>query len=155
MKPAGWVSVATALVICAISGGASAQPAPQVACEFYEIGASNDKAPSSDAALPPILTKRLQRPAFSKQWNTFKLMSKNEKTLAKKKPQKFALKDGGATAELVELVDKSKARMNLTLEDSKGKTLSEATQLVDAGDWVIVVYVANNNDGHLLAGSCK
>src|SRR5690349_1501856 len=92
---------------------AVAQPPVQVTCDFYEIEATNDKSPSIDGELKP-LEKYLKRSPF-KTWNNFKLMSKVSKTLTKKKPEQFNLKSGTGTAELLEIVDKTKARMNVSL----------------------------------------
>ncbi|MBS1122622.1 MAG: hypothetical protein H6Q90_4850 [Deltaproteobacteria bacterium] len=123
----------------------------QVSCDFIEITASSGKAVAVDPALKP-LEKRLTK-VFDKKWNDFKQLSRASSTLAKKKPEVLKLKQGTATATLVEIVDKSKVRLTVEFDDGKGK--ANQTQLVDAGDWVITVIQQPSGDGHLLAGSCK
>src|SRR5437762_10164085 len=73
-------------------------------CEFLEISAkAGDKA--IDADLKP-LEKKLKKPPLS-TWTHFKLLSRSQKVLAKKKAEAIPLKIGSATATLVETVDKS------------------------------------------------
>jgi hypothetical protein len=159
MRP--WYAALGAALVGAMAVPAAAQPTPpapaatpQVTCEFYEISASMEKTSAVDSSLPQPLQKKVSKGAF-KQWNTYKMQSHVSKTLVKKKAEKFPLKDGGASAELVELVDKTKVRLTMSVEDGKGKTLVEQKSVIDAGDWLIVVVVAANDTGHLLAGTCK
>lgn len=129
---------------------AAAQPV-QVNCTFLEITASKGKG-GLDPGLK-VVEKKLSRGPF-KQWSEFKLLSQNQKTLAKKKTETVALKQGSATGTLVELVDKTKARLNLTV-DKKGKRVLDTTVTVDAADYVIVTHELSNGDGHLIAVTCK
>ncbi|HEU0032420.1 MAG TPA: hypothetical protein VFQ53_17430 [Kofleriaceae bacterium] len=152
------ISLVAALAAPAVADTARAdRPRPmqanqvEVGCDFIEIVATSGKDASVDGELKP-LEKRLKR---LKNWNQFKQASKTTKTLATKKPEKLKLKNFTATATLVEVVNKSQVRLNLELEDGKGKVVANQTQLVSAADWVITAYVQTNGDGYLLAASCK
>ena len=122
-------------------------------CEFLEISAKGGDKPAIDAELKP-LEKKLKKPPLS-TWTHFKLLSRSQKVLAKKKPEAIALKVGSATATLVETVDKSKVRLTVTIDDAKGKQVVSNTTLVEAGDYVIMVHELPNNEGHLLSVTCK
>jgi len=135
---------------------AQAPAAPlAVTCDFIEIGATKGKTPSIDPKLGPV-EKKLKKAPFSTQWNEFKQLSHATKKLEKKKTEAIALKQGGATATLVEIVDKSKVRITVTIDNAKGKQVVNQTTLLDAGDYVIHAEVlAPNDDGHLVAVTCK
>ena len=106
-----------------------------------------------DAELAPV-EKKLKKPPFS-NWNQFKLLSRSQKSLAKKKPEPINLKIGAAVATLVEIVDKSKVRLTITMDDEKGKQVANNTTTVEAGDYVMFVHTLANSDGHLLSLTCK
>ena len=125
-----------------------------VTCDFIEIGATKSKTLSIDPKLGPI-EKKLKKAPFSTQWTEFKQLSQATKKLEKKKTEGLALKQGSATATLVEIVDKSKARITVTIDNAKGKQAVNTTTLLDAGDYVIHAVVLPNDDGHLLAVTCK
>lgn len=122
-------------------------------CEFLEIAAKAGDKPAIDPALAPI-EKKLKKPPFS-TWNQFKLLSRSQKSLPKKKPEAITLKVGSATATLVEIVDKSKVRLTITMDDHKGKQVANNTATVEAGDYLIYVHGLPNNEGHLLSLTCK
>ncbi len=122
-------------------------------CEFLEISAKTAAKPAIDAELQRV-EKKLKKPPFS-TWNQFKLLSHSKKSLAKKKPEPVGLKIGAATATLVEIVDKSKVRLTITMDDEKGKQVANNTATVEAGDYVIFVHALANNDGHLLSLTCN
>lgn len=122
-------------------------------CEFLEISAKVGDKPAIDGALAPV-EKKLKKPPFS-TWNQFKLLSHSQKALSKKKPESISLKVGAATATLVEIVDKSKVRLTVTMDDEKGKQVANNTTTVEGGDYVIFVHALANNDGHLLSLTCK
>lgn len=129
-------------------------PAPlSVQCEFIEISATKGKAPSIDPSLGPI-EKKLKKAPMT-QWSEFKQLSRTSKKLEKKKTESVGLKLGSATATLVETVDKSKARITITIDNAQGKQSVNQTTLLDAGDYVIHAVVLSNNDGHLVAVTCK
>lgn len=122
-------------------------------CEFLEISAKAGDKPSIDGELAPV-EKKLKKPPFS-TWNQFKLLSHSHKSLAKKKTETVSLKVGSATATLVEIVDKSKVRLTITMDDDKGKQVANNTTTVEGGDYMIYVHPLANNDGHLLSLTCK
>ncbi|MEJ7597207.1 MAG: hypothetical protein WKG01_04790 [Kofleriaceae bacterium] len=129
------------------------QPVVQVSCDYLEVQATTGKASASDAGLKPI-EKKLKKGPF-KQWNEFKLLSSGQRALKKSKAEAIALKQGNLSAMLIEIVDKSKIRLRLEIENAKGKQVSNNTTLLDAGDWVITTVSQPNGDGHLTALTCK
>lgn len=122
-------------------------------CDFLEISAKTGDKPVIDGELKAV-EKKLKKPPFS-TWNQFKLLSSAHKALSKKKAQAVGLKIGSATATLVEIVDKSKVRVTVTMDDDKGKQVANNTATVEAGDHVIYVHALANNEGHLLSLTCK
>lgn len=122
-------------------------------CEFFEILAKQGDKPVLDGDLK-VLEKKLKKPPFASSWNQFQLLSRSQKTLAKKKAEPIALKNGAATATLVEIVDTSKVRLTVTMSDDKGKQVNNTTT-IEAGDYVIYVQPLAGNEGHLLSVSCK
>jgi hypothetical protein len=122
-------------------------------CEFFEISAKHGDKPVIDGELQPV-EKKLKKPPFS-AWNQFRLLTHAQKSLAKKKPESIGLRLGSATATLIEIVDKSKVRLTVTMDDAKGKQVGNTTATVEAGDHVIVVQELPNNEGHLLSLTCK
>jgi hypothetical protein len=121
-------------------------------CDFLEASAKTGDKPAMDAELKP-LEKKLKKAPFA-TWNQFKLLSHSQKTLPKKKAEPISLKVGSATATLVEIVDKSRVRLTVTMDDAKGKQVTNTTT-VDAGDYVIYVNTPAPNEAHLLSVTCK
>jgi len=151
-----WVTVAILMmvVVPALAGTMKEARADVTTdCEFLEISAKAGGKPAIDAELSPV-EKKLKKPPFS-TWNQFKLLSRSQKSLVKKKAEPVSLKIGAATATLVEIVDKSKVRLTVTMDDEKGKQVANNTTTVEAGDYVIYVHGLANNDGHLLSLTCK
>jgi hypothetical protein len=146
-----WLASVLALGIVLGAGDAHAQD--PVTADIFEISASTGKTPMFDAELKP-LEKKLKKPAFA-AWNQFKLLMKTQQTLVKRKPASFKLKIGSASVTLVEIVDKSKCRLTIAMQDDKGKEIANSTVKVEAGDYVVLTVSLPNNDGHLLALSCK
>jgi hypothetical protein len=149
-----------ALVVSAAAAAAAVLAAPGRAraevtatCNFLEISARSGDKPVIDGELRP-LEKKLKKPPLS-TWNQFKLLSRSDKTLAKKKPESIGLKTGSATATLVETVDKSKVRLTVTMADARGKEVVNNTTAIEGGDWVIYVHPLPGNEGHVLSVSCK
>ena len=148
-----------AILLLLVAGTASAQrkkvaqaPVVKVSCDIVEISATTGKDPAID---PEI--KKLQKKLAAQPWsfNQYKMLSKTEKTLEKGKQESLGLKEGSATAKLVETVDKSKLRLMVS-EDHGGKKVVDVTQTISAADWLIVGHpVTSNKDGHLVAISCK
>jgi hypothetical protein len=149
-RPAIALAIAAAALIVA-PGRARAEVTAD--CEFLEISAKAADKPAIDAELKP-LEKKLKKPPLS-TWSRFKLLSRSQKVLSKKKPEAIGLKVGSATATLVEIVDKSKVRLTITIDDAKGKHVVDNTTTAEAGDWVIVVHELAGNEGHLLSVTCK
>jgi hypothetical protein len=149
-------AVAVALLIGephAAHAEAQAQAQAQTDCEFLEMSATTGDKPVIDAELKPV-EKKLKKPPFA-TWNQFKLLSRSQRPLTKKKVEAIALKVGSATVTLVEIVDKSRVRLTVTMDDGKGKQVANNTTTVEAGDYMIYVHPLANNDGHLLSLTCK
>jgi hypothetical protein len=147
-------AVLAAAVMAALAGTATpARAQAAIECELLEMSAKAGDKPSIDPELKPV-EKKLKKPPFS-TWNQFKLLSHSQKSLAKKKVEPIALKIGAATVTLIEIVDKSKVRLTVTMDDEKGKQVANNTTTVEAGDHVIFVHGLANNDGHLLSLTCK
>jgi hypothetical protein len=127
-------------------------PVVKVTCEFLEITATTGKDPAADPELKPVEKKLNKQPW---KYNQYKLLSRVSKSLEKGKTEAITLKQGAATAKLVETVDKAKARLTIT-EDHAGKQVIDNTFSIAAKDWWIAGHpVPPNNDGHLLAVSCQ
>ena len=143
------------IVVAAVLAGTAHHARADVTadCEFLEISAKAGDKPAIDPALAPV-EKKLKKPPLS-TWNQFKLLSRSQKSLAKKKAEPISLKVGSATATLVEIVDKSKVRLMVTIDDEKGKQVVNNMTTVEGGDYVIVVHELANNNGHLLSLTCK
>ncbi len=146
-----WIAAALTL---AIVRSASAQPAPSVSCDILEISASSGDKPAIDKQLEP-LQKKLKKAPFS-SWNQFRVLMKSQQSLAKKQAAPIKLKIGSASATLVEIVDKSKVRITITIDDASGKQLVNNTSTVEGGDYLVYGHsLLPSNDGHLLALTCK
>jgi hypothetical protein len=145
--------LAAAIAMASLAIAPPARADVTTSCEFLEISAKQADKPGIDGALKPV-EKKLKKPPFS-AWNQFTLLSHSQKSLAKRKPEPIGLKLGSATATLVEIVDKSKVRLTVTMEDDKGKQVVNNTTTVEAGDYVVFVHEVANNSGHLLSLSCK
>lgn len=149
-----WLRIAgLALAAAAFVAPGAARAEVTAECDFLEFSARAGDKPAIDGELKP-LEKKLKKPPFS-TWNQFKLLAHAQKALAKKKPESIGLKNGSATATLVEIVDKSKIRLTVTMNDARGKEVANNTTTVEAGDWVIYVHPLPGNEGHLLSVSCK
>ena len=135
---------------------AQVPPSVSVTCTFTEISATKGKPPSIDPQLAPAIEKRLKKAPFSTQWSEFKQLSETTRKLDKEKAEAIPLKQGAATATLVEIVDKSKVRIKISIDNAKGKQAVNQTSLLDAGDYIIhTVVLPPNDDGHLVAVTCK
>jgi hypothetical protein len=150
---AGFALAAAGFVVSLVAAPRAARADVTADCDFLEISAKAGDKPAIDGELKP-LEKKLKRPPFG-SWNQFKLLGHTQKALAKKKQEPIPLKSGSATATLVEIVDKSKVRLTVTMSDPKGKEVANNTATVEAGDYVIYVHPLPGNEGHLLSVSCK
>lgn len=151
MMPAMIMAMTAGALLIGAPGAAYAEASTE--CEFLEMSAKTGDKPAIDAELKPV-EKKLKKPPFS-TWNQFKLLSRSQRPLAKKKIEAIALKVGSATVTLVEIVDKSRVRLTVTMDDDKGKQVANNTTTVEAGDYMIYVHPLANNDGHLLSLTCK
>lgn len=128
-------------------------PPPPVSCEFVEISASSGK----DASIDPELTKlakKFKKPPFS-SWNQFKLLMKTDKQLTQKKAEAIQLKLGKAEATLLGVVNGTQVRLTISIDDSTGKNFVNNTSTFAAGDYLVYGHSLPNNDGHLLALTCR
>ncbi len=143
----GWLAL-----VLASASPAFAEP-PKAECDLIEISAKQGDKPSLDADLKPI-EKKLTAYAF----NQFTLLGKTHKSLGKQKDEKVALKMGSVELTFIEIVDKSKVRLNITIDDAAGKRQVNHSQFtVEAGDYLVFGYPISKDkkDGHLLAVTCK
>src|SRR5215467_9365618 len=124
------VAIAVAAVPALAAPAKDARADVTASCEFLEISAKTGDKPAIDAELTRV-EKKLKKPPFS-TWNQFKLLSHSQKSLAKKKTEPIGLKIGSATATLVEIVDKSKVRLTISMDDEKGKQVANNTTTVEA-----------------------
>lgn len=151
--------VAAVLLVSAHAQLASAQPKQSppppvtVSCEFLEVSASSGDKPAVDADLEK-LKKKFKKPPFS-SWNQFKLLMKADKALTAKKPEAIQLKLGKAEATLLSIVNGSQVRLTISIDDAAGKNFVNNTSTFAAGDYLVFGHSLANNDGHLLALTCK
>lgn len=131
----------------------SPPPPPVVSCEFLEVSASTGDKPSVDADLEK-LKKKFKKPPFS-SWNQFKLLMKADKSLTAKKGEAIQLKLGKAEATLLSIVNGSQVRLTISIDDATGKNFVNNTSTFAAGDYLVFGHSLPNNDGHLLALTCK
>lgn len=146
------------LLVVLTTSAVLAQPkapaaAPTVNCEFLEISASSGKDPAIDPELEK-LKKKFTKPPFS-SWNQFKLLMKADKSLTAKQAQKIDLKLGKAEATLLSIVNGSQVRLTISIDDAAGKNFVNNTSTFAAGDYLVFGHSLSNNDGHLLALTCK
>lgn len=143
----GWLALALL-----ISPPAFAQ-APKVDCDLIEIAAKQGDKPSIDNDLKPIESK-----LSAYKFNQFTLLGKTHHALAKQKDEAIKLKMGTASLTFIELVDKSKVRLKITIDDANGKRQVNNSQFtVEAADYLVFGYPISKDkkDGHLLALTCK
>ncbi|HEU4729430.1 MAG TPA: hypothetical protein VFT22_16125, partial [Kofleriaceae bacterium] len=145
--------LAVAVAIALAGAPRSARAEVTAECDFLEILAKSGDKPAIDGELQPV-EKKLKKAPFG-GWNQFKLLAHLHKALAKKKPEPISLKNGSATATLVEIVDKSKVRLTVTMNNDKGKEVANNTATIEAGDYVIYVHPIAGNEGHLLSVTCR
>ena len=152
-RPAGRRLLITGLVLAAALAPGAARADVTAECDFLEFSARAGDKPAIDGELKP-LEKKLKKQPFA-GWNQFKLLAHVQKALAKKKQEPIPLKSGSATATLIEIVDKSKVRLTVTMNDARGKEVANNTATVEAGDYLIYGQPLPGNEGHLLSVSCK
>src|SRR5690606_37869513 len=109
--------------------------------------------PSMDPELKP-LEEKFKKAPFS-AWNTFKKLSSGTASLTKNKPETLKLRQGQAS---IMPRDRTEKRIELTVtkDDANGQRVLEAKPAFRAGDWLMLGGPgASNDDGHILALTCK
>jgi hypothetical protein len=135
---------------------AAAQPASKIGCDFLEITASTSAEGKIPSELKP-LEKKLKKPPFS-SWNTFKLLSRASRSLELLKADTLKLTMGQATVlfrDADQRGKKSKIALTVTIDDEHGKRVVDTKVSVIAGDYLVLGRSLPNNEGHLLAMTCK
>ena len=149
------LAIAAAVAIATLGAVRTAGADDKAECAFLEFTATSAAASGKDAQIDPELKpleKKLKRAPFA-TWNTFKVQTKVDKTLAKSKSEALALKVGTATVILRERSDK-RVNLGLTMDGADGKRMLDAKPDIATGDWLVIGTNANN-DGHFLAMMCK
>lgn len=147
MSPRYWLA---AVLIVALGAPAWAGDAD---CSFIEIAATKTDKPSMDPELKP-LERKFKKAPFS-AWNTFKKLSSGSAALTKNKPETLKLREGQASIMLRDRTDK-RVELTVTKDDAKGQRVLEAKPAFRAGDWLMLGGPgASNDDGHILALTCK
>jgi hypothetical protein len=147
-----------AFALAAVVAGAPPAHAEgaKVACELLEISATSADKPSIAADLKP-LEKKLKKKPFS-SWNVFKLLSRPAKELEQNKPETLALTKGKATVlfrDVTAGAKKTRVALTVTTEDENGKRIADTKVNIDSGDYIVIGRTLANDDGHLLALTCK
>ena len=156
MRTSHRLAIAIALCVPVVASAQPKQappPPPTVTCEFLEISASSAKDGSIDPELEK-LKKKFKKPPFS-SWNQFKLLMKADKPLTQKKAEAIQLKLGKAEATLLGVVNGTQVRLSISIDDATGKNFVNNTSTFAAGDYLVYGHSLPNNDGHLLALTCK
>ena len=151
-----FVTAMAAVAIGLFSAG-DARADVTATCNFLEISASSGDPASMPAELKP-LAKKLKRPPFS-SWNRFQLLSSSEKSLPKLVAQTLQLSNGKAEVLLRDIVQgngkRARISFSVTIDDQNGKRVVDTKANVDGGDYFVVGRSLPNNDGHLLAMTCR
>lgn len=146
--------------------GAKAAPAPttepakveiKTDCEFVEIAATTTQSPKIDVELASM-EKKLKKPPFS-SWNTFKQLTRVSRPLVQLKSEAVKLTTGSVSVLLREVTGASSKRarlaLSVTMDDADGKRVMDTKVNVDAGEFFLIGRSLANNEGHVLALSCK
>ena len=150
MSPRSWLGVLVPAMVVALAQPAFAGDSE---CSFMEIAATKTDKPQLDPELKP-LEKKFKKAPFS-AWNNFKKLSTGTASLTKNKPEALKLKQGSASLMLRDRTDK-RVELTVTMDDAAGKRVLEAKPAFKAGDWLMLGGPgASNDDGHILALTCK
>lgn len=147
------VAIALAAPSSALAQPKQPPPPPVVDCTLFEITATSGK----DAVIDPELEKlkkKFKKPPFS-SWNQFKLLMKADQKLTQRKLEAITLKHGKASLTLLGIVNTSNVRLQISIDDDKGKNFVNNTSTFAGGDYLVFGHAMANNDGHLLALTCK
>lgn len=148
MSPRIWLAVA---LLAALATPAFAQGDAQ--CDYVEIAATKTDKPAVDPELKQ-LARKFKKAPFS-AWNTFTKLSSGSIALTKNKPETQRLKQGSSGVMLRDRTEK-RIELTVTMDDAAGKRVLEAKPAFKAGDWLMLGGPgASNDDGHILALTCK
>jgi hypothetical protein len=128
----------------------------KVNCDVVEISATSGDKPSIPADLKP-LEKKLKKKPFS-SWNVFTVLSKSTQTLEKLKAATVKLTKGQAGvlySGSTQSAKKTRIGLTVTTDDENGKRIADTKVSIDAGDYIVIGRTLANDDGHLLALTCK
>jgi len=148
----GWLALV--LLWSIFESAALAQPqAPKAECDLIEISAKQGDKPSIDADLKPLESK-----LSPYKFNQFTLLGRTHHSLAKQKDEAIKLKQASGSLTFIEVVDKSKVRLRITIDDANGKRqVNNSLFTVEAADYLLFGWPISKDkkDGHLLALTCK
>lgn len=146
----------TTLALALIAGLPAIAVADKVTCDVLEISATTGDKPSIPSELKP-LEKKLRKKPFS-SWNVFTVLSKSTQDVEKLKAATVKLTKGQASVLYSgSTASGKKTRIGLTVQtdDENGKRIADTKVSIDAGDYIVIGRTLANDDGHLLALTCK
>lgn len=144
------------LALALVAVGPAVAAADKVSCDVLEISATSGTEAKIPAELKP-LEKKLKKKPFS-SWNVFTLLSKTSKDIERLKAEDVKLTKGKATVLFRDLdkgTKKNRVSLTVTTEDENGKRIADTKVNIDAGDYIVIGRTLANDDGHLLALTCK
>lgn len=151
------IVVLTALVTFVATAAPAAAQDPPVTCEVVEIIASSTDKPSIDPALGD-LKKKLTKGPFA-GFNTFKKSARLSRPLEPMKEVEFDTPRGETSLILRDVTRPAKKRARISLgidvADEKGKRYVETKSSVDAGDFLLFGFTANEKETVITAIGCK
>jgi hypothetical protein len=145
---------ACVVALATLGGVASAET--KANCELIEISATSAKDPFIDSDVK-VLEKKLKKPPFS-SWNSFKVLSRAQRSVTQNKPEAVKLAHGTATVLLSSMSAAKPPRISLTvtIDDQDGKRVLDTKLNSDGGEWLVVGRsIPKSNDGELLALTCN
>ena len=128
----------------------------KASCDIVEISATKADKASIPAELKRI-EKKLKKPPFS-SWNVFTVLSRASKDIVQLKAETITLTKGKATVLFRDLEQKGKkvrVALTVTTEDEHGKRIADTKVSIDSGDYIVIGRTLANDEGHLLALTCK
>jgi hypothetical protein len=143
-------------IALAIGAPAVATAQPDATCTVLEINATTGDKASIPEELKP-LEKKLKKKPFS-SWNVFTVKAKASKTIAQGKSDAVTLSQGKATVlygGTQQSGKKTRLSLTLTAEDANGKQYANTKVNIDPGDYIVIGRTLPNDDGHLVALTCK
>lgn|SRR5690349_10645059 len=144
------------LALAVVAGLPAFALADKVTCDVLEISATSGDKPSIPTELKP-LEKKLKKPPFS-SWNVFTVLSKSTQEIEKLKSATIKLTNGQASVLYGGSTPKGKKTriaLTVTTDDADGKRIADTKVSIDSGDYIVIGRTLANDDGHLLALTCK